>query len=59
MTVIDNIIRYLTQNGTIEPKMLFEPPFTDQHDEGVLGLFDQASSRRILGILREVNGNVG
>ncbi|PPK84696.1 type I restriction enzyme R subunit [Neolewinella xylanilytica] len=59
MTFIDNIIRYLTQNGTIEPKMLFEPPFTDQHDEGVLGLFDQASSRRILGILREVNGNVG
>ena len=59
ITFIDNIIRYLTQNGTIEPAMLFEAPFTDQHDQGVFGLFDDAASRRIVGILREVNGNVG
>ncbi len=59
MTFIDNIIGYLTQNGTVEPALLFEPPFTNLHDQGLMGVFDQAASQRIVGILREVNGNVG
>ena len=59
MTFIDNIISYLTQNGTVEPALLFEPPFTDLHDQGLMGIFDPAASQRIVGILREVNGNVG
>jgi len=39
MTFINTIISYLTKNGTIDKKMLFEPPFTDQHDQGLFGGF--------------------
>jgi len=42
LTFMNNIISYLTQNGTIEKKMLFEPPFTNMHDQGLLGVFDDA-----------------
>ncbi|WP_406603754.1 type I restriction-modification enzyme R subunit C-terminal domain-containing protein [Neolewinella aquimaris] len=50
MTFIDNIIRYLTQNGMVDPKLLFEALFTDQHDQGLLGVFDTAASQRIVKI---------
>jgi len=59
MTFIQNIIDFLTRNGTIDPKMLFEPPFTNMHDKGVLGVFDQAQSSRIIQIIEGVNGNAG
>jgi len=39
MTFKQNIITYLTKNGTIEPSMLFESPFTDMNDKGLLGIF--------------------
>lgn len=59
MQFLDTIVGFLTKNGVIEPKMLFEPPFTDLHDEGVVGLFDDAETRGLIGVLREVNGMVG
>ncbi|MCK5819070.1 MAG: hypothetical protein KAH18_07415 [Psychromonas sp.] len=40
MTFINNIISYLTKNGTIDKKMLFELPFTNIHDQGLFGVFD-------------------
>jgi type I restriction enzyme R subunit len=57
MTFIQNIITYLTKNGTIEPSMLFEPPFTDINDNGLNGVFDDASSYRIISIVEHVNEN--
>ena len=57
MTFIQNIISYLTKNGTIEPSMLFEPPFTDINDFGLNGVFDDTSSYRIISIVEHVNEN--
>src|SRR5690606_37121149 len=34
MTFINNIISYLTKNGMIDKGMLFEPPFTNIHQDG-------------------------
>ena len=56
MTFINTIITYLTQNGTIDKKMLFEPPFTDVNDQGLLGVFDDAEAIKIIGIIDEING---
>ena len=57
MTFINNIIMHLVKNGTIEPGMLFEPPFTDVNDQGLLGVFDDAEATRMLSILARINEN--
>lgn len=57
ITFINNIINFLTLNGTIDKKMLFEPPFTDMNDQGVLGVFDDAGATRIMRIIQEINDN--
>lgn len=58
MTFINNIISYLTQNGTIEKKMLFEPPFTNLHDQGLFGVFDNAQVTNVINLIDTVNDNV-
>jgi type I restriction enzyme R subunit len=57
MTFIQNIITYLTKNGTIEPSMLFESPFTDINDQGLLGLFDDGDAHKVISIIERINEN--
>ena len=57
LTFINSIIDYLNQNGVIEKKMLFEPPFTHQHDQGLLGVFDDAQASKVIFLIDQVNGN--
>jgi type I restriction enzyme R subunit len=58
MTFINTIISYLTTNGTIDKAMLFEPPFTDIHDQGLLGVFKEANATKVINLLDRVNRNV-
>jgi type I restriction enzyme, R subunit len=57
MTFINNIISYLTKNGTIEEGMLFEPPFTNLHQDGLVGMFDDAVAMKVIKLIDRVNGN--
>jgi len=57
MTFINKIVQFLTKNGRIEKKMLFEPPFTEQHQDGVIGLFDDAQATKIISLVDKVNRN--
>ena len=57
MTFIQTIIAHLTKNGTIEPSMLFEPPFTDMNDQGLMGVFDDGNSQKIISIVEHINEN--
>lgn len=57
MTFMNNIITYLTKNGTIEKKMLFEPPFTNVHDQGLFGVFDDAQVTNVIKLIDRVNDN--
>lgn len=41
ITFINQIIDHLVHNGTMDPSDLFQPPFTDQHDQGILGVLPQ------------------
>ena len=54
---IDNIISHLTTNGVIDKKMLFEAPFTNIHDQGILGVFDDSMATQIIKVIEGVNGN--
>jgi type I site-specific restriction endonuclease len=54
---IDQIIDHLTQNGMMDPHALFEPPFTDLSDQGVMGVLpDQAD--KIVQVIQRINANV-
>ena len=57
MTFINSIIGYLTNNGMIDKKMLFEPPFTNIHDQGLLGVFDDAAATKVIKLIDRVNEN--
>ena len=57
MTFINNIISYLTQNGMIDKAMLFEPPFTHIHQDGLLGVFDEIGAKKVIQLVSAVNEN--
>jgi type I restriction enzyme R subunit len=57
MTFINNIISYLTKNGMIDKAMLFQPPFTNIHQDGLIGIFDDASANKVICLVDEVNSN--
>jgi type I restriction enzyme R subunit len=52
---IEQIISYLTQNGTMDPGLLYEPPFTDLHDEGLDGVFGDEGATRVVKLLEEIS----
>jgi type I restriction enzyme R subunit len=37
--------------------MLFESPFTDINDNGLLGVFDDADAHKVISIVERINGN--
>lgn len=54
---ISLIINFLTKNGTVNAEMLYEPPFTRLHIEGVSGIFNDAKAETIINILNRINQN--
>jgi len=54
---IDTIINFFTVNGSIEPALLFEPPFTDINSSGIAGLFDDETQVKIVQLIEKVNEN--
>jgi type I restriction enzyme R subunit len=51
---IDQIIDYLTQNGVMDPGLLYEPPFTDYSSTGLDGIFKDEDASRIVSILGSI-----
>ena len=52
---VEMIIDRLTQNGTMEPGQLYEPPFTALHHEGLDGAFGDSDADAIVGIIAVIN----
>ena len=52
---MDTIINFLSVKGLIEPAMLFEPPFTYINSNGIMGIFDAATSGRIVELIEQIN----
>ena len=51
---INLIIDYLTEQGAMDPRRLYESPFTDFDDQGISGIFPQADVQRIVEVLKDV-----
>ncbi|MBD2439801.1 type I restriction-modification enzyme R subunit C-terminal domain-containing protein [Nostoc sp. FACHB-110] len=56
---VETIIDYLTQNGVMDAGLLYEPPFTDLHYEGLEGAFGDDDADGIVYIVRSFNETVG
>jgi type I restriction enzyme R subunit len=54
---IDQVINYLTQNGTLNPRQLYEPPFTDLNTEGLDGIFGNEDATGIIETINNINKN--
>lgn len=48
---INLIVDHLTENGAMDPRRLYESPFTDMDDQGVSGVFPPADVHRIVQVL--------
>jgi type I restriction enzyme R subunit len=56
MTFIGQIIDHLVHNGGMDPNLLFGPPFTDFHDNGVVGVLPQ-DAQAIVRTIQTINNN--
>jgi type I restriction enzyme R subunit len=37
--------------------MLFEPPFTDMNDQGLMGVFEDSDAHKVISIIEKINEN--
>jgi hypothetical protein len=51
---LDLVIDHLTARGVMDPKLLYEAPFTDFDRNGVEGVFEQSDVARLVQILRKI-----
>ncbi len=51
---LNMVIDHLTARGFMDPKLLYETPFTDFDSKGVDGVFEHADVERLVRILRDV-----
>lgn len=57
MTFINTIVTYLNRNGVIDKAMLFQPPFTHIHQDGLMGVFDDNQAGKVIQLVSRVNEN--
>jgi len=50
------MIDHLTERGAMDPRLLYESPFTDLDPMGVEGLFGEGEVVQLLQILKDVQG---
>ncbi|MCA3244664.1 MAG: restriction endonuclease subunit R, partial [Alphaproteobacteria bacterium] len=51
---INLIIEYLTERGAMDPRRLYESPFTDFNDQGISGVFPQLDVQQLMKLINEV-----
>jgi type I restriction enzyme, R subunit len=55
---VETMINYLTKNGVMDPGLLYEPPFSDIHHDGLDGVFGDKDADKIVSIVRNFNTSV-
>ena len=55
---VNLIISHLTRHGEMEPKLLFESPFTDSAPKGPTEVFGDEQAMRLVQVIRSINASV-
>lgn len=55
---INQIVEHLVHNGLMEPRDLFHSPFTEMHDQGVVGILPNVA-QRVVDVIKKINANAG
>jgi len=53
---VNMIVEHLTARGVMDPRLLYESPFTDLDPLGVAGIFAEGEVVQLIQILRDVQG---
>jgi len=48
---IDTMVDYITQNGSIDKPVLFDRPFTDINQNGIIGVFEEEDAVKLIKII--------
>lgn len=51
---VNLIIEHLTERGAMDPRRLYESPFTDFDDQGISGVFPQSDAQQIVQLINDV-----
>jgi type I restriction enzyme R subunit len=54
---LQEVVEYLVKNGVMEPKELFDAPFTHYHDSGVSGVLGEDLAAKVVQLVKQVNAN--
>lgn len=54
---LDEVVAYLVKNGIMEPKVMFDTPFTHIHDQGLIGVFGEEMGKKVVELVRHINDN--
>ena len=57
ISFLNEIIEYLVQNGVMEPKEMFDAPFTRYHDQGVIGVMGEEYAKNVIMLVTQINKN--
>ncbi|MDH5547136.1 MAG: DEAD/DEAH box helicase family protein [Gammaproteobacteria bacterium] len=57
ISFLNEVVEYLVQNGVMEPKAMFDTPFTNINDKGVVGVFGPDMSKKVVELVRHINEN--
>ncbi|MGC8485615.1 MAG: type I restriction-modification enzyme R subunit C-terminal domain-containing protein, partial [Candidatus Baltobacteraceae bacterium] len=57
MEFVNMLIEHLTARGVVDPRLLYESPFTDVDPMGVSGVFSDADASQIVDILERIRKN--
>lgn len=55
---VNDIIDHLTKNGVMDPRQLYERPFTDYNTLGLDGLFDDERANDLIRLIDQINRSV-
>lgn len=51
---VNMVVDHLTERGSMDPRMLYESPFTDIDPTGIEGIFDQKATVKFVSILADL-----
>lgn len=54
---INQVVDFLTDNGHIDAEMLFESPFTEYHEYGLGGIFEDGEAHKVISIINKLDEN--